>query len=179
MWAYTDVDVQTKSLIGDIAPKKIEQKVEQVASTDDGASVWNTAGTFESRDLTPWATDRLTAALKAMSCSVPDGGDCSVKEVKDVTGDASINFKGGKRKPFCDMSATVNWEMSLPGSKLEGSIALTDITADGDFEIEVTVPARKSTDVAVKPAVIAAVKKALKNCATETLTSFIAELKAK
>ena len=51
-----ELDEKTKSLIGDITPKAIAAEAVKTATTAiNGGSAWNTAGTFESKNVTPWA----------------------------------------------------------------------------------------------------------------------------
>lgn len=60
-----EIDEQTKALIGDIRPKKLEESASAVTATPavpNGGSVWNSAGTFEERTVTPWAKEYLEKA---------------------------------------------------------------------------------------------------------------------
>lgn len=96
-----ELSEETKRLIGDIAPKKIEGPAEGTASTNgSGAgSAWNYAGTFEERNMTEWAKEKLRELLSGVSFVIPSVG--SVLEVVKVTGlegDASVTFVRGKKK---------------------------------------------------------------------------------
>ena len=56
-----ELDDKTKALIGDIAPKKVAAPTQM--KVVEGASSWNQAGTFESKDHTKWAKAWLGAPL--------------------------------------------------------------------------------------------------------------------
>ena len=136
-----EMDEQTKALIGDNAPKAlndpsaIDDSMPQPLPAAGGASsglstapsAWNHAGTFESRDMTSWAKSRLEQYLKQatfMLPSDPSGNppslfgpvEVSAKEVKDVKGDAEIVITRGKKKAIYDMSATLSFEAVMDTS---------------------------------------------------------------
>lgn len=101
-----ELSEETKKLIGDIAPKKIDPAEAPAAvSGASGAggqpvgSAWNYAGTFEERNMTEWAKDKLKELLSGVSFVIPNVG--AVMEVAKVTGldgDASVTFVRGKKK---------------------------------------------------------------------------------
>eukprot|EP00568_Trieres_chinensis_P006673 CAMPEP_0183294564 /NCGR_PEP_ID=MMETSP0160_2-20130417/2859_1 /TAXON_ID=2839 ORGANISM="Odontella Sinensis, Strain Grunow 1884" /NCGR_SAMPLE_ID=MMETSP0160_2 /ASSEMBLY_ACC=CAM_ASM_000250 /LENGTH=330 /DNA_ID=CAMNT_0025455913 /DNA_START=131 /DNA_END=1120 /DNA_ORIENTATION=+ len=65
---------EEKRLIGDIAPKRVEDPAAvdaTAAPTAEGASAWNKAGTWEERDLTSWASETLIASLSGVKREVP------------------------------------------------------------------------------------------------------------
>lgn len=135
-----ELDEQTKELIGDIAPKKLEEAAAAPIATSEQGSAWNAAGTFESKDLTPWAKERLVSMLKSAQCS-PNGAIIKVVEVT-VTGDGEIVAARGKRKHIYDFTAEVQWSLMLtegPGSAgvVKGELTIRDIDADEGGEYEV------------------------------------------
>lgn len=151
-----DLDEQTKALIGDIAPKKVEPaKAVEPINKGEG-SAWNAAGTYEERILTPWALETLKNMLSSIAivlsandisaatrAKVPGEEVASVlvevTAVEDVSGDAQVTLARGKKKHLCDMSATVKWRLTLTTAaateSVEGETKVMDISADGDFEI--------------------------------------------
>jgi tetratricopeptide (TPR) repeat protein len=89
-----ELDSETKALIGDIAPKKIDPAaVLAENSTSTGESVWNKAGTWEERVHTPWAIARLRELLGSISLSIADRncgeGSAYLKNVT-ISGDAQV-----------------------------------------------------------------------------------------
>ncbi|KAF0694223.1 Aste57867_14882 [Aphanomyces stellatus] len=121
-----------KSLIGDIAPKKIEV-APPVPSVDHDGSAWNHAGTFEQRDLTKWSQDRLKELLANLEFA-SHSFTIRAGEVKDMTGDASICVVRGKKRFLFDFGFKLEWEAVGKGYK--GKVHFHDISNDGDYEIE-------------------------------------------
>jgi len=134
-----ELDEQTKALIGNIAPKKLEAAPEAAAAAAEanaaaaaaGSSAWNAAGTFESVDFSPWAFSRLSELLVGVAAS----GGLRVSEVDSLTGDAQIICARGKRKHVYDYVAVLKWQQG--DTAASGTIEINDITADGDYEFEV------------------------------------------
>ena len=147
-----ELDEKTKSLIGDITPKAIAAEAVKTATTAiNGGSAWNTAGTFESKNVTPWAKERIKELLGEVEC---EGGECviSVVDVKDVSGDAEITMNRGKRKFLCDFDVTIEWKITSGGSgskQGKGSMVVRDINAEKEYDFQVTVDSTSSKDVAL------------------------------
>ena len=129
---HTELDDQAKQLIGDIAPKKIEKPIE--FSTAGDASAWNAAGTFEQKDQTSWATDRLKTLLIGTTAVSPSkNAEVSVVNVNSVTGDAQIVSARGKRKHVCDFTIVLEWELKVDDTRvIDGKISVMDLTTDLD-----------------------------------------------
>jgi tetratricopeptide (TPR) repeat protein len=90
-----ELDSETKALIGDIAPKKIDPAVALTENSSSGESVWNKAGTWEERVHTPWATARLRELLGGISFPIADKncgeGSLYLKNVT-ISGDAQVQL---------------------------------------------------------------------------------------
>ena len=136
-----ELDDHAKTLIGNIAPKKIEgtDVIEPLVS--NGASAWNAAGTVETITHTGWAVRRLEELLEMVEEELPGGSSVSVSKVKSVGGDAQVLFVRGKRKNVYDMYAELEWVLrDASGAELgTGAIKLSDISADLDLEVSVSV----------------------------------------
>ena len=94
---HNEMTAETRSLIGDITPKQIDMaKQVDVAA---GSSAWNAAGTFESRDWSPYADAKLRSLLVSRVW-LDDGGQvlATLTAVESLVGDASIVSARGKRK---------------------------------------------------------------------------------
>merc|ERR1719421_447726 len=144
-----ELDEKTKSLIGDITPKAISAAdANKSATIENGGSAWNTAGTFESKNVTPWAKERIKQLL---SDAEFEGGACSISvlNVKDITGDAEITMNRGKRKFLCDFDVTVEWKLVSGGGAKQGtgSMVVRDINAEKEYDCQVTVDSTSSKDV--------------------------------
>jgi len=159
-----EIDEDTKKLIGDIAPKKIDQNING-ASEDctpkpslEGASAWNKAGTWEERDVTPWAKETLEAALLATEYIFPDGSPSPgahgiVSKVTKIDGHASYATVRGKKRYIYEFGLAINWVLTLGDdhkSACHGSMTFPDIDGtvdlgDGydmvDYHVEGSSPA--------------------------------------
>eukprot|EP01039_Chlorochromonas_danica_P002076 gene2076-2266_t len=152
-----ELDEHTKQLIGDIAPKKLasEQPVQSINPGE--GSAWNAAGTFESKDLTSWASSVLTEKLSCLAeviesgklspnllTKLPNVASVFVETTgtEDVDGDAQVTLARGKKKHLCDYSAAVNWRLTVSFTdggeeqSVAGQLRIIDISADGDYEFE-------------------------------------------
>ena len=133
-----ELDDKTKELIGDIAPKKVNAPTQM--QVVEGASSWNQAGTFESKDHTKWMRSWLEAKFRDFMVDLPDRKvgqltvPCylTVKKIKDIKGDASTAQARGKKKWVLDVSFVLDWEFPLDdaGAVAKGSMAFPDVSCD-------------------------------------------------
>ena len=182
-----ELDDKTKQLIGDIRPKKLTEVVEEKKPDGlvPGSSVWNSAGTFESVNHTPFAVQRITELLSSEDMAHADsasGCTIKVKSLKEITGDAEITMLRGKRKHIYDFQLTIHWELSSASGKcVEGDIVVADVTADQDYDfasvaIDGVVPSELVSLVAVQAK---SDKGALRKKIIEALKLFDKEFKTK
>lgn len=148
-----ELDDQTRKLIGDIRPKRLEVLEEKKPDgLAPGSSVWNSAGTFESVSHTPYAVQRITELLSSEDMFHTDsasGSSIRVKSLKDIVGDAEITMLRGKRKHIYDFQLTIRWELSsASGRSVEGDLVVADVTADQDYDFaSVTVDGEVPADL--------------------------------
>jgi len=96
-------------------------------------SAWNAAGTYEERDVSPWATAEVTARLGAIR--LPLGADLAGAEIRaravtEVEGHASVVTSRGKvRRPF-EFKLDLAWEIAGgdPDDACEGVISYGEIS---------------------------------------------------
>ncbi len=115
-------------------------------------------GTWEERDVTPWAKETLEAALLATEYILPDsspspGARGIVSKVTKFDGHASYATVRGKKRYIYEFSITVNWVMTLGDdhkSACHGGMTFPDIDGtvdlgDGydivDYHVEGSSPA--------------------------------------
>ncbi|KAL3808114.1 hypothetical protein ACHAXA_001020 [Cyclostephanos tholiformis] len=150
-----EISDDARRLIGDIAPKKLEDNVGGIINGNNngggdvgggimgGTSAWNKAGTWEERDVTPWAKETLSAALLCASYVLPDGSPspgsrASIIEVVKLDGNASYAAVRGKKKYIYEFSITVRWELALSSpdggetTRCRGEMTFPDV--DGTVE---------------------------------------------
>lgn len=139
-----------KSLIGDIAPKRLESDcasnpVSSSSTAEVGkgnTSVWNQAGTtWEEKNTTDWCRERLEARIKETTAKVGDLV-ASVKGVENMTGEASVAIASGKKRYIFDFHCKVKFEIRDPDTDdivASGSLKLPDICSTHHHELEVEV----------------------------------------
>ena len=175
------LDDKTKELIGDIAPKRIDATDVQETTSSNGRSAWNSAGTFESVGYTPWAKETLTKILTEINMAI-DGGSITIKEVKEITGDAEIISRGGKRKHVYDMTIKLVYMISLAEVSFEGEIKIEDITADREYEFSfVHDKGSPKSNVEIEKIITSKIKskEGLKSTIVEKLVHFDDNFKSK
>lgn len=119
---HHEMTEEEKRLIGDITPQRIDPNQQAAAvapKVAEGMSEWNSKGTFEDRDILPWAKQKLPELL--VDQSVPCGS-CNIRvtAVKDVAGLCSIAFIKQRKRFLFELSATIEWVASgvSPAAKL-------------------------------------------------------------
>jgi len=128
-----ELDEQTKSLIGNIAPKRIDStssldgatqgsagtvsrndstaSVNSNSSSGGGASAWNHAGTWEEKDMSADVKSMLTEICKSVRTDV-----AKIKDVKTIEGDAQIVVARGKKRHIYDYNIKLEFEVSITES---------------------------------------------------------------
>ena len=144
------------------------------AASSGGTSAWNSAQTFEERNLTSEAHRRLKALLLGVRCDLPGGaGVVRVTGVCDIAGDCVSASSRGKKRIIYDLSCTVKWELSSLGSCVDGTLALADITADpASLEAE----ARSSSSSPKVAQFVKSETQGLRPAVTAQLQTLLAEL---
>ncbi|CAM9357698.1 unnamed protein product [Scytosiphon promiscuus] len=181
-----DLTEEAKALIGDIAPKKLEPAAAAgsgpAAAAGNDVSAWNKAGTWESRDMTSWAKQRLEELLKAVEFDAPESAVTVVK-VDKLDGDAEISFSRGKKRYLFDFRFELKWEApDLDCGPAKGVLVYPDVGQDcgGEYEVECRVDG--STPAAAQAFVDRHVRpeaSGLRTAVLSSLATFTAELYAK
>jgi hypothetical protein len=136
-----DMTEETKKLIGSTAPKKISKasSVASVPTTTGSQSVWNSAGTWEEKDHTKWATRAMQSCLEEGSSELGEGGIGVLRFVKveDFEGSASTPIIRGKKRWIYEWSFKVNWELQMEGDarKFTGYSVVTDVGSVEELEL--------------------------------------------
>jgi activator of HSP90 ATPase len=141
---HNELDEKSRALIGDIAPKKIENPTSNAAATaaasKQGTSVWNTGGTWEERNVSDWAKKSLTELILQTSYTLPPsspapGAVVTVEKVSKLEGHASVAVVRGKMRFIYEYSCKLDWQLVEDGDGLncKGNLAIPDI--DGTVAI--------------------------------------------
>lgn len=141
---HNELDEKSKALIGDIAPKKIENPITAVASDKNskipGTSQWNEAGTWEERDVTNWAKETLTKSILESRYKLPASSPAPlalvhVEKIKKLEGHASVVVVRGKTRFIYEFSCQLEWRLQKDDDDLscEGTLAIPDIDGTVSF----------------------------------------------
>ena len=133
-----ELDENTKQLIGDITPKMIDPNAKQSKKTQDGTSAWNTAGTWEEKDVSKWAKETLQSFLLSCEYVLPEGSPSPgslalVSKVATLDGHASYATVRGKKRYIYEFSIIVKWTLSLGDEQASGQMSFPDV--DGTCEL--------------------------------------------
>merc|ERR1712176_1094650 len=143
---HNELDEKSRALIGDIAPKKIENSNADAATaakksaSKQGTSVWNTGGTWEEKDVSDWANKSLKELIHQASYELPmsspaPGAVVTVSDVSKLEGHASVAVVRGKMRFIYEYSCSLDWKLDKTDDDLncEGSLTIPDI--DGTIAI--------------------------------------------
>ncbi|CAH0488418.1 unnamed protein product [Peronospora farinosa] len=138
----------------DFTPMRINESKTTVHRSDL-RSVWNSAGTWEERDKSEWARERLKHHLLT-SFGFEDqalGLSIEVTSIVRCEGDAKVVFSRGKKRCGYELSVKFAWQSS---DAVSGHVELQDFddTNGDDFEVLVTTNGDSEQDLIVKKAVI-------------------------
>ncbi|KAL7548270.1 hypothetical protein ACHAWF_011563, partial [Thalassiosira exigua] len=153
-----------KELIGCIKPKRLDSPGAASPTSASGTagpstapssggvgSAWNQSGTtWEERDTTDWCKRTLERCLLDATAahSSQSSDDATyvavIREVKDLTGDASVALAGGKKRYIYDFHASAEYEVLDDGEAVvaKGTLRLPDVnsaTASNEDELDVEV----------------------------------------
>ena len=133
-----ELDENTKQLIGDITPKMIDPNTKQSKQTQDGSSAWNTAGTWEEKDVSNWAKEALQGLLLSCKYVLPEGSPSPgslalVSKVTTLDGHASYATVRGKKRYIYEFSIIVKWTLTLGDEQASGQMTFPDV--DGTCEL--------------------------------------------
>ena len=142
-----EISEESKQLIGDIAPKRIdpnaptEDNAPKPLPVTEGTSAWNKAGTWEERDVTSWAKETLEAALLTSEYILPEGSPspgarATVSKVSKFEGHASYATVRGKKRYIYEFAFTLDWVLTLGDDHTKtchGKVTFPDV--DGTVEL--------------------------------------------
>jgi tetratricopeptide (TPR) repeat protein len=119
-----ELSPEAAALIGDIAPKKLDtagttgtnKDGTAAADGDKATSAWNTAGTWEERDVTAWAIpslqEQLTQTTYQLPASSPAPGATVCVTAAVVTGHASVATVRGKKRFLYEFAVVIDWKLT-------------------------------------------------------------------
>lgn len=130
---------------GNNSPQLIHAK----NGSDSKTSAWNSAGTFEEKDMTKWATDTIKQSLIDIRILDIEGcieGPKLNVIVKSIDGICSYVYSRGKHKFIYDYTVSLSFTLHLTKNRtsgtqtgstaiISGDLHVADITANLDYDI--------------------------------------------
>lgn len=172
-------------LIGDITPKLIGSSNDKAAATcivsaavtasgsSSNGSAWNAANTWEEKDCTQWAKDKLTSLIVTdesigLPSTVPY--NIKVRKVSDIQGHAQIAHVRGKARYIYEFSLDLSFTISSTDvnkkDKYKATVSVTDIINDLLDDIDITSLRWGDSKSAPTGAELAAARSAILNPST-------------
>jgi hypothetical protein len=141
---HNELSEEAKTLIGDIAPKKLEATTTPVGNAaapkapSGGGSAWNKAGTWEEKNVTKWAMESLPCQILQTTFTLPHsspapGALVTVSKVTKIDGHASFAMARGKKRYIYEFMVKLDWQMTGDNLECSGSLAIPDI--DGTIDL--------------------------------------------
>lgn len=151
------------ALIGDITPKAIPAADLKEQGKLTEASAWNAANTWEERDCTNWAIDKLTTLFSDKNeLATLKQYKFTVNGVTAVKGNAQIAHVRGKPRFIYDVVFDLKFsiEKDTPKVEYKGKISVADVMNDllDDIDLSITWSDKKSPPgaelVAIRNAIV-------------------------
>eukprot|EP00435_Cladocopium_sp_Y103_P042704 s724_g11.t2 len=123
------------TVLSDAAPKPQLVTENKDESSPKVGSEWNQAGTWEEKDASSWAQERLTAWLgdacvSGSNVTLPAGAGevtAKVSKVKSVKGEAHIVYVRKQPRHGFSYEAELSFSMNLGDDKFSGTLSLPEI----------------------------------------------------
>uniref|UniRef100_M4BXX9 Activator of Hsp90 ATPase AHSA1-like N-terminal domain-containing protein n=1 Tax=Hyaloperonospora arabidopsidis (strain Emoy2) TaxID=559515 RepID=M4BXX9_HYAAE len=140
---------EAKQLIGDIAPKQVQDLNAVQIKSVDGGSAWNQGNTFEEKDMTAWAKGKLETIVAGVSAPLDtEEGVVTSVQVSNLEGDASIAVVRGAKRYIFDFAFTLACTLTQGANVATGELKFLDLSSDcgGDYDVEAVVPSRYQSE---------------------------------
>jgi len=122
-----------------------------------GASLWNTAGTWEERGCLEWVKEQLKArvvGLRENIASPATDDKFTITELKSCTGEASVVCTRGKARHGFDLELSLGWEAIIGGPTIKGVIDISEVSRDTveddelEFKVQIDSDSKKESEAA-------------------------------
>ncbi|KNA13850.1 hypothetical protein SOVF_112970 [Spinacia oleracea] len=136
-------------------------------------SVWNTAGTWEEKNLNRWATERIKELLGSVGSLEFTNGKAELAEVSKCSGDAYLVTVRNKKRVCYTYELTIDvkgeWLVGGENKKVKGYLEIAEFSYGELDDLEVTVNINGGSDMPHKE----------KYSITQDLKSFLQPLREK
>ncbi|KAG2299691.1 hypothetical protein Bca52824_036163 [Brassica carinata] len=124
-------------------PQKLTNNNDVASNAPALGSLWNQAGTWEEKNLTKWATDRLKELLVSVGSLQFSSGKAEIKDVSRCVGDAFlVTVRNKKRVGYTyELSLKVQgeWSVEEDTKKVKGSLDIPEFSFGELDDLEVNV----------------------------------------
>jgi len=130
---------EDQQLIGDISPKPITESsstITEPSSTLHMASVWNSAQTYEERNVSNIMLGKIRKILEDFNCISSSSSISMNIEKPEVTGTATIAHMKGKPRYIYDFCFKFNFEIN---NNYKGSLQIDDVSPDDLDDIHIQI----------------------------------------
>lgn len=139
---HRELSPEDKALIGDITPKPVSTPSDEASSKKEGSSVkitegsaWNAANTWEERDTTTWAKNKLSEVFNAPASA---GNKVKISKIEKIEGNSSVTHVRGRARFLYEWSFTLECEITGLLGSFKATANVADVINDqlNDLEIE-------------------------------------------
>ncbi|KMT17668.1 hypothetical protein BVRB_2g036140 [Beta vulgaris subsp. vulgaris] len=114
-------------------------------------SLWNSAGTWEEKNLNKWATDRIKDLLRSIGSLEFTNGTAEVTKVSSCTGDAFLVTVRNKKRVGYTYELTIDvkgeWLVDGEKKKVKGCLDIPEFSYGEVDDLEVTVKINEGKDL--------------------------------
>ena len=157
------------------APKPIANPQQVVeAPVHAGVSKWNKGGTYEERNISSWAHERLAELLAEVEVPEYADGSASISSAWKVTGDVTSVFTRGKKRVGYELHVKATFSGTFRGKSVTGDVEIPELEntcGPNDYAVNVVVKSASEEHEVVRRAVMKAIP-AIK----ENVEAFLKEL---
>lgn len=141
----------------DAAPLPVPKKLSSQDLSDQPSqppmlgSVWNSAGTWEEKNLNKWATERIKELLRSIGCLEFTNGKAEVTEVSKCAGDAFLVTVRNKKRVGYTYELTIDvkgeWSVGGENKKVKGYLDIAEFSYGELDDLEVNVKINEGNDL--------------------------------
>ncbi|XP_021744136.1 uncharacterized protein LOC110710180 [Chenopodium quinoa] len=114
-------------------------------------SVWNTAGTWEEKNLNKWSTERIKELLSSIGSLEFTNGKAEISEVSKCSGDAYLVTVRNKKRVGYTYELTIDvkgeWQVGGENKKIKGYLEIAEFSYGELDDLELTVNISGGSDL--------------------------------
>jgi hypothetical protein len=136
---------QDKALIGDITPKQIDSSVVEAVDSQGStgklstSSKWNAAMTWEERDCTVWAKDKVAELFVGGIALSSSGFEVEVTSAENIGGHAQIAHVRGKARYLYELNFDLQFHVVGGPDEFNGRLKVMEAANDQLEDLELDI----------------------------------------